>query len=173
MKKGKTIQELAAEIDRQKKAKVDYLVNTASVHMEPCGGTPLLHVLDNTGKDLVEPLDVRQTAHEQIGAYLNIPRKYYERMRTEDPELLSYNVNRWFGKQPEQRMLRTIDGHARAFLSKRYRIIDNYDVAATVLPVIGEMKEARFVSTNITEDYLYIMVVNPKLTAEVVPGDVV
>ena len=173
MKTGKTIQELAAEIDRQNKAKADYLVNTASIHMEPCGGTPLLHVLDDKGEDLVEPLDVRQTAHEQIGAYLNIPRRYYERMRTEDPELLAYNVNRWFGRQPEQRMLRTIDGHARAFLSRRYRRIDNFDVASTVLPVIGEMPGAQFVSTNITEDYLYIKVVNPKLTAEVVPGDVV
>lgn len=173
MKAGKTIQELAAEITRQNKAKVDYLVNTASVHMEPCGGAPLLHVLDDKGEDLVEPLDVRQTAHEQIGTYLNIPRKYYERMRAEDPELLSYNVNRWFSKQPEQRMLRTIDGHARAFLSKRYRRIDNYDVATSALPIIAEMAGAEFVSTNITEDYLYIKVVNPKLTTEVVPGDVV
>lgn len=173
MKAGKTIQELAAEIDRQNKAKADYLVNTASVHMEPCGGTPLLRVLDDKGEDLVEPLDVRQTAHEQIGSYLNIPRKYYERMRTEDPELLAYNVNRWLGKQSEQRMLRTIDGHARAFLSRRYRRIDNFEVAATVLPVIGEMAGAQFVSSEITEDYLYLKVVNPRLTAEVVPGDVV
>ena len=156
MKAGKTIQELAAEITRQNKAKVDYLVNTASVHMEPCGGAPLLHVLDDKGEDLVEPLDVRQTAHEQIGTYLNIPRKYYERMRAEDPELLSYNVNRWFSKQPEQRMLRTIDGHARAFLSKRYRRIDNYDVATSALPIIAEMAGAEFLRReNYSADEYY------------------
>lgn len=41
------------------------------------------------------------------------------------------------------------------------------------LPVIGELPEARFVSTQITDDFMYIKVVNPRLQADVVPGDVV
>ena len=41
------------------------------------------------------------------------------------------------------------------------------------LPIIGEMPEVRYESCQLTEDYLYIKVVNPRLTAEVTPGDIV
>lgn len=173
MKAGITIPEMAKELQRQSQAKADYLVDTSRLLMEPWASQPMLRVLGDNSVDLVEPLDVKQTAHQQIGTYLNIPRKYYDRMLQEDPELLSYNVNRWFQKGPEQRMLRTIDGHARAFLSNRYRRIDNLDIVKVTLPIIAEMPDARFESAQITDDYMYIKVVNPRLTTEVVPGDIV
>lgn len=173
MKAGRTIQEVACEIQRQASAKVDYLINTGSLRMETWNSQPMLRLLDDGGSDQIEPLTVKDAAHQQIGSYLNIPRKYYDRMRQDDPELLAHNVNRWFRREPAQRMIRTIDGHARAFLSNRYRRIDNLDIAKITLPIIGEMSEARYESCEITDDYLYIKVVNPKLTTEVVPGDVV
>ena len=73
-------------------------------------------------------------------------------MLQRDPALLSYNVNRWFQKEPEQKLLRTMDGKARAFLSNRYRRIDNLDIARVVLPIIGEMEGARFESCESTDD---------------------
>lgn len=124
-------------------------------------------------KHKITPLDIRQTAHRQLGTYLGIPQKYYELMRTDAPELLAYNANYWFSQKNELRTLRTMDGCARAFLSNRYRRIDNLDIASVTLPVIGELPEARFVSTQITDDFMYIKVVNPRLQADVVPGDVV
>lgn len=108
-----------------------------------------------------------------LADYLGIPQKYYELMRTDAPELLAYNANYWFSQKNELRTLRTMDGCARAFLSNRYRRIDNLDIASVTLPVIGELPEARFVSTQITDDFMYIKVVNPRLQADVVPGDVV
>ena len=141
MKTGRTIQEMAVEIMRQSKAKEDYLVNTGSLVMEVWDGQPMLHLRDAGGSELVDPLDIQSTAHQQIGDYLEIPRKYYRRMLGEDAELLAYNVNRWFQQKPEQRMIRTMDGRARAFLSNRYRRIDNLDIATITLPIIGEMKD--------------------------------
>jgi hypothetical protein len=175
MKSGLTIQQMGLELVRQSQAKEDYLVNTSCITMETSNGQPLLRVLDNNGVDRVEPLDIRQTAHRQIGAYLDIPNKYYDRMLEKAPDLLAYNVNRWFQKElaPELRLLRTIDGHARAFLSNRYRRIDNLDIANVTLPIIAEMPDARFESCNVDADYMYIKVVNPRLQAEVVPGDIV
>ena len=70
-------------------------------------------------------------------------------------------------------MLRTIDGHARAFLSNRYRRIENLDIARFTLPRLAELDGARVESCEVTEDRMYIKVVNPRLQAEVVPGDVV
>ena len=173
MKTGRTIQEIGAEILRQSQAKEDYLVNTNSIVMEDWDGKPMLHLRGENGLDLINPLEIQQTAHRQIGDYLGIPRKYYDRMMDSDVGLLAYNVNRWLQGEPEQRMIRTMDGRARAFLSNRYRRIDNLDIARVTLPIIGEMPEARYESCQLTEDYLYIKVVNPRLTAEVTPGDIV
>lgn len=144
MKTGRTIQEIGAEILRQSQAKEDYLVNTNSIVMEDWDGKPMLHLRGENGLDLINPLEIQQTAHRQIGDYLGIPRKYYDRMLGSDVGLLSYNVNRWFQREPEQRMIRTMDGRARAFLSNRYRRIDNLDIARVTLPIIGEMPEARY-----------------------------
>ena len=40
-------------------------------------------------------------------------------------------------------MVRTLDGNARAFLSDRYRRLDNYDLLAHVLPMLRELPDAR------------------------------
>lgn len=94
MKTGRTIQEMAVEIMRQSKAKQDYLVNTGSLVMEVWDGQPMLHLRDAGGSELVDPLDIQSTAHQQIGDYLEIPRKYYRRMLGEDAELLAYTKRR-------------------------------------------------------------------------------
>ena len=173
MKAGLTITEMAKEIERQASAKADYLVNPQKLEMESLGGLPMLRVVED-GVDQMEPLSIQETAHRQIGAHLGIPWKYYEKMLQEEPSLLAHNVNHWLQREaPAQRLLRTIDGRARAFLSNRYRCIDNFEIATAVLPIIMEMQGARFESTQITQNYMYIKVVNPKLTGEVRVGDVV
>lgn len=173
MKKGMTIQETLKEIMRQSAAKTDYMVNTQNMHLETCDGVPVLRLLDKSGLDRVEPLDMMPTAHRQMGDYLNIPRKYYDRMLQENIGLLAQNVNSWLQRESGERMVRTIDGRARAILSNRYRRIDNLDIARITLPIIEKTPGAIYESCQITDDHLYIKVVNPKLTAEVVPGDVV
>lgn len=147
-------------------------MSTQSLIMDASGSAPVLRLLDG-GTDQVEPLDIQTTAHRQVSAYLNIPRKYYDQMLQENSGLLAQNVNSWLHKQSEQRMIRTIDGRARAFLSSCYRRIDNLDITKITLPLIGKMSDAHYESCQITDDYMYIKVVNPRLTAEVVPGDIV
>ncbi len=172
MKTGRSLQELAAELDRQSQVKRDLVVDTGALHMDGAeNGTTVLNVgtVDNH-----ESFSINEIAHRQIGQHLKIPALYYDRMRTEFPELLAGNVNGWFAKTPDtRRMLRTLDGTARAFLSDRYRRIDNYEVAQTVLPIIGNMPGARVESCELTDSRLYIKVVDPRVTAEVVKGDVV
>ena len=85
MKSGRTIQEMAAEIKRQGKEKVDYMVDTRCLRMEVWDNRPYLRALDEGGQDLMEPLDIQTTAHRQISTYLDIPIKYYEKMRQNDP----------------------------------------------------------------------------------------
>lgn len=173
MKTGLNIEQMAAEIMRRSKAKEDYIVSTKNLSFEPCGDQLLMRVVGDNGVDCIEPLDINQIAHRQIGTHLSIPAKYYDRMLETYPDLLAHNVNSWFQREPAQRMLRTLDGSARAFLSNRYRRIDNLEVAEAVLPIIGEMQDARFESCQITDSRMYLKVVNTRLEAEVVPGDIV
>lgn len=172
MKKGLSLQEMAAEIERQSGLKEDYLVDTRNLWMEPFDARVYLHMREN-GTDAVEPLEIGQIAHRQLGAQLKIPAAYYDRMRTDYPELLAQNVNAWFQREPATRMIRTMAGTARAFLSRRYRRIDNLQVAQTVLPILGEMQGIHFESCQITDSRMYLKVVNTRLEAEVAPGDIV
>ena len=138
MKSGLTIVEMAQQIERQSKLKQDYLLDTRRLQVEPFGSQLYLHTFDDHDDPLVEPLEINQIAHRQIGTHLKIPAAYYDRMLSDYPELLAENVNSWFQREPTQRMVRTLDGTVRAFLSNRYRRIDNLDIAEIVLPVIQQ-----------------------------------
>ena len=173
MKAGLTIEEMGREVMRQNQAKADYLIDTRSMEMEAYDSGVILRMLDGDANDVVEPLDVGPLAHRQIGAHLKIPASYYDRLQAENPELLSLNVNSWFCRQPAERMIRTLDGTARAFLSSRYRRIDHLEILQAILPVIGDMPDARFESCQITDSRMYIKVVNPRLQTEVARGDIV
>ena len=172
MKEGLTLQEMADKIIKQSSQKADYLVDTRNLQLEPYGSEVYLHMYDNNSEPL-EPLQVNQIAHRQIGTHLKIPAAYYDRMLTTHPELLAQNVNFWFQREPTMRMLRTMGGTARAFLSNRYRRIDNLEIASVVIPIISQMEGAHFESCQITDSRMYIKVVNTRLEAEVVPGDIV
>lgn len=172
MKEGRSLIELAQELDRQNRMKKDYIIDTRMLVMDAEEGDQTLTLRDPSQK-LQIVTHVNELANRQIGTALKIPATYYDRMLREYPQLLAENVNGWLQKNPTTRMIRTLDGTTRAFLSNRYRRIDNFEIAETVLPIIGEMQDARIESCEVTDQKMYIKVVNPRLTTEVVPGDVV
>ena len=175
---GRTLQELAIELDRQNKEKQDFLLDTRSLVMDADeSGTMLTMMNDQTGVSTI--LGINDIAHAQIGAALGIPKPYYEKMRAENPALLTENVNAWLNNEPKTRMLRTLTDentgvrYARAFLSDRYRRIDNFDLAENILPILHDIPGLQYVSNEITDSRMYIKIVNEKLTKEVKPGDYV
>ena len=143
MKQGKTLQELGRELQRQRNNRQDFLADTRSLEMESNGRGSILHLSLN-GK--TSEYGVNEVAHQQIAARLNIPYRYYQKMQSEAPDLLDQNVNRWLVQNPERRMIRVLDNNVRAFLSDRYRRLDNLELCAAVLPVIQEMKGANIES---------------------------
>lgn len=173
MKTGRTLQDLARELDRQAVAKRDFIVTSDAMTLEESAELFSLHRPLPSGMREVTPYRMTDLFHRQLGVSLGIPAKYYDKMRTDYPALLAQNVNGWFGHQPSKHTIRTLDGTARAFLSDRYRRIDNYDIAKATLPVIGEMSDAQVISCEITETRMYIKAVNPRLEAEVQKGDIV
>lgn len=165
-----TIDKLYTELQRQRASRQDLVADTRSLTVETLNGKSILSVTAK-GKTLKYPIG--DLAHRQIAERLKIPFAYYDRMRLEYPRLLDTNINSWLQRNPENRMLRILDGRLRAFLSSRYRRLDHLELLEAIIPEINQMKGATIESMGITETNLYIKVVNKTLKAEITPGDVV
>ena len=188
MKSGKSLSALAMEIERQAEAKRDFTVSTNamelvipearkfgeeaieglnSVNLSPQVNTriPSLSLMG-----LDESFTVNRHAHLQLGAHLDIPRKFYEEQLSKNPDLLSVMVNTLMRRTVKPRLIRTLDGNARAIMSNRYRAIDNYDIAPMVFESIIET-QAQVISCDVTDTKLYIKALFPKTEAEVAKGD--
>lgn len=179
MYQGKSLQDLAAELQRQSDSKRDFIVDSRNVTFSTQGlveGKPTPSYLGFKTGASEEAFPLNDLAHQQLAERLHIPRPYYDRMRVDNPRLLDANVNAWFQQEPAGMMVRTLDGRGRAVLSNKYRPLDNMDVAERVLPIIGAMNRetgARVMSCELTERRMYIKVVHERVRMEVAVGDVV
>ena len=160
MKTAKSIIELAQEIQRQALSKRDFLVPT-NVTEVFANGKQQITFNGNL-------YDLSDHALGQIAERVRIPKRYLDIMRLENPELLAHNINDWFQKKPEIRMIRTLDGKARAFLSNRYRPLDHLALVEAVFPAL-QAADAKIVSCDITERKMYIKAVIPHI-CELIPG---
>jgi hypothetical protein len=161
MKTGRSLQELAAELERQNGSKQDFIADTRKIEMLED------KTLEISGAGVQQ---VTLQAHRQIGERVGIPAKYYDKMAASSPRLLAENVNHWFYNNPEKRMIRTMDGNVRAFLSDSYRPLDNYELAQSILPILSDMK-AEVQSCEVTDNRMYLKCVTPRLTESVDVGD--
>ncbi len=179
--------ELAAELERQNNAKRDFTAMTPGIEFEVApmietGSIPVkpgFNYIDNVVDKkppqlLLQGVDsafmISPHTHGQIASHLDIPKRYYDTMLKENPDLLSLTVNTLFRRKPAPRLVRTLDGRARAFLSNKYRTIDNYQIASLALEVMQD-SGASIVSSEVTESKLYIKALFPKTEAEVKKGD--
>lgn len=174
MKTGRSLNEVIAELNRQSRAKKDYIGPAASFHLQEDGRT---FEINHAVSKAQEVFGTTQLFHRQVASALGIPAKYYDLMAAQKPELLAENVNAWFADREASYMIRSMDygsGQvARALLSERYRRIDNMEIAAAVLPLFAGQEQYEVVSCEVTENRLYLKIVNHRLEMAVVPGDYV
>ncbi len=163
MKTGKTLVELATEIQRQAEQKRDFIVPTENTLMAVRENNALTYEFGD------QALSIGDTAHTQIGQHVGIPKAYYDRMKAEQPVLLAANVNTWMHANPSRQMVRTLDGKARAFLSDKYRPLDNAQLAEAVLPVLMDLN-CEILSCEVTERRLYIKAVDAKVQRDIPAG---
>ena len=201
MKQGRSIAEVLRELQRQNTMKRDFITPARALHLEDDGRTFVMNGVpgaegaggsvsgeESAGNTMV--LDTTPLFHRQVASSLGIPAKYYDLMQDQKPELLADNVNSWLSDRDQNYMVRSMGGMdsvngvsseegvntsylARAFLSDRYRRIDNMDVAAAVLPLFAGSDQFEIVSSEVTSVRMYIKILNHRLEAEVKPGDYV
>lgn len=167
MKTGKTLQELASGLLQLKESSKDFIVPTEM----------LMAATDRSNKLSLrfgeQEYSPNNWTHNQISQYSKVPKAYYDRLNQENPELLADCVNHSFRKAgDESRLIRTVNGNVRALLSSRYRVLDGHDMLEAVYPLF-EKNNLQVVSSEITEQRMFIKVLSPKLIGEVQKGDAV
>lgn len=154
--------ELAERVDALSKAKRDWKVPTTKLRMTQDAELRV---------DGGDAMRVDTHAHRQIGTRLGIPAAYYDKMLSDAPDLLAHNVNTWFDTAPEVRMVRSLEGRVRAFLSDRYQRIDNEHILRSMMPVLEEVArdhpDLKLASCALTDAKMYL-----KFTCESVQGEV-
>jgi len=109
-------------------------------------------------------------AHEQLSQIIDIPKRYYDRLRTGNPDLLCMNINRWIDKPC---MFRILDDRIIAVMSDRYLIIDNYDILMCALDTIKKMHHhgVEVSSCELTDTKMYIKMLQPCNTFEILENE--
>jgi hypothetical protein len=164
MRTGLHMQEIVPLLYKQETEKHDYLVSTSNIEMNEEGKV----VIQDTAKDYA----LSKYALGQISTYLDIPRDYVRRVFDDSPTLLSQNINHWLNKKQDRRLVRTLGTDLRAFLSDRYKVMDNYPLLEMITPVF-EQHNLQIISSNLSEEKMYIKALSPRLKSEVKVGDVV
>ena len=176
---------VATELQRIQNSKLDLMAEPSAISMglkmglmdptNPQSFDVLDSVNLHVGGD--HKFDINPLGHEQIGRFTKIPKQYYDRMmETQRFDLLANNVNTWLGSHSadakSKRMVRTVDNTVRAFLSSRYRPLDNYDLMGAIFPVLDQYGFS-IKSCELTEKRLYIKAVVETLTTDITVGDTI
>lgn len=164
MKQGRALPEVLTELQRQNTAKQDFIGPAQAFRLQDDGRT---FEINHLASGQQEVFGTTSLFHRQIASTLGIPARYYDMMAEQKPELLAENVNAWFGDREQSYMIRSMDygvGRvARALLSDRYRRIDNLEIATAVLPLFAGQDGMEVMSCEVTENRLYLKIVNHRL----------
>lgn len=174
MVKGRNLNDVIIDLEKQHSAKADYIAPTRGMRMQDDGMT---FEINHPQSGMRQEFNASTVLHRQIGSTLKIPAKYYDLMQQEKPELLARNINSWFMDREDNMMLRAFEypeeNVGRALLSSQYRRIDNLMIAEGILPMFAGSDQFEVVSCEVTERKLYFQIVNHRLEANVSVGDAV
>lgn len=182
MRQGRSLAEIATQLESQLHTRKDFLAPQGHIQARVAEqtfeaekdytGTP---VEIKQGEVILDglngvPYAINNHAHGQLADHLGIPAKYYSRMAAEQPALLAANINTWLKAEPsEERLVRVLNGRVRGFLSKKYRPLDNFDLANAVLPTLLKHR-VQILSAELTETRLYIKGILPDLSEPLPEG---
>jgi hypothetical protein len=180
-----TREEMFAEIVRQDEAKVDVVSDTRRMGVIVAPLTQEEGLPNEVVLDIDQP---GQPAHSfvvndhmrgQMAGDLGIPKRYFDRMLGEAPVLLKRNVEHWLHNQPERKLVRGFKpqespfGTGRAWLSDRYRRLDNVEIARRIFPVFDDIPGLTFHQAQLTDTRFYLRAVLPSLERAIKVGDTV
>lgn len=163
--------QLHNELKRQRAARLDILVDSSK--LSTCVADYGDLKLRIEGPRDTELYDITEVAHMQISQKLGIPKTYYDKMLLEAPYLLSRNINHWLQVSEDTRLIRTLDGTARAFLSNKYRRLDLLELFESIEKPLKDLKDLDVQIARLTDTHMYIKILSKRLKANIGVGDIV
>lgn len=169
-----TLEGVIARVVDEDSRKRDMIADTRSMSLSTATTSTLLVDLEDAP---TETFELGDHALGQLSNDVGIPKRYFDRMRTDAPDLFRTNVHHWLGDEPNRRMIRgrrNDDGTytGRAWLSDRYRRLDNIEIAKTLLPEFSNLgTEVKFHNAAVTESSFYLRATFPGMQSAVKVGD--
>jgi uncharacterized protein DUF932 len=174
MKQGMTLAELSTVLDFNDEHKRDFLISTEQMwFVTEKDGTYSLEFNDtSTGKDRTFEYDLTTHALRQIANFSMVPWSLVTFISGhgshEEKTVLARLLTLRLNETPATKLIRTItsanDNHIRAFLSDRYRVLDNGPLMQAIFPILKRYKgKLKVESCNITETHLYVKLSYPGL----------
>lgn len=174
MKQGMDVNELVAAVRAADAAARDYTATLSDLGwLAPSSAHPSGAVsFAQPGAGATKELQLTHRSHSHVSDRLGIPRAFYGRILDAHPGLWRDTVEQLSGATNRAVMLRTADDRLRALLSSSYRRMDNWPILKEVAGFLGDMPGVEIVSSNVSEDRMWLKIVSPKTTAvEVLKGD--
>jgi len=97
----KPLVEELKRVKREKERRLDLVVDFSRVRAVLKRGEVKLRI------PFFGEYSLTEWAHQQLSEKLGIPKRYYDRMREEKPELLLQNINAWI-EEDERRFIRIL-----------------------------------------------------------------
>ena len=164
-----SLPELIQTVNAQERIKKDHLVESHQLSVVTRDNQTYLTVPGRNSESYV----LNDTARAQLATRLEIPYRYAEKLRMEEPRLLDQNLNALLRRSNEKRLIRTMGESCRAVLSNSFRILDNYAFLGTVMPMLGSYPDAKMTESYLTETHLHITLVFQAARGWVKPGDAI
>jgi hypothetical protein len=162
-----SLQQLVAELDRQRESRVDFVADSRLLHI--ANGTdddPRLRLqpADTTTGEWLDPdgVPINDAALPQVcrTPETETPIKFARKMIANGHgDLLATSLSALWHREPKKRFVRMLDGRVRGVLSNRYRVLDNYDLAFNALE-LAKTNNAEVVECNITPTKMRIKMVD-------------
>ncbi len=182
MKRNMNVKEIVEQLQQESLLKRDFVIPPSALEMYQDGRLSLLlPALYTNMETMLKSLNIKTSGenryitqpndlcHEHFSEKLKISKNYYDRMKNGHSGLLADNINYWLSKETNNYLLRTFinpegtEGIARAFLSDRYKPIDNWDVAITILDIIKNYPSIKLDAADITDRKMYMRFVDPTI----------
>jgi hypothetical protein len=109
----------------------------------------------------------------QVSTDLGIPKRYFDRMKADAPDLFRSNIHHWLYNEPKARLVRGLTNEdapmtGRAWMSDRFRRLDNMEIARTLLPEFENLgTPVEFHQAAVTDTKLYIRALFPAIERDI------
>ena len=160
-----TLPQVVTELRRQQAERVDFVADTRDVKVIPHEGTLALAAATPSGGEwLPDPLPLTNTALPQLGERqgVPVPAKFLRAAAMAHPSRIADYLTEVMREDHKRRLVRTLDGRVRAYLSDRYKAIDSLDAVTAALAGASEVgvQACHVLDASVSETHVRVKLVN-------------